>query len=480
MSSNLLIYLYYLLIAIIYFVIIFNTRTPSKALAYIFLVTVFPFIGTIIYFAIGFNYRKKKLYSKKINVDLSSFPELEGMITKFSKESIESHIHELDYFYPLINSSAFKNLISHNNNTKILVNGENKFPEVLQSLRLAKNHIHLEYYIFENDDISNQIGKILISKAKEGLKIRFIYDDFGSNSIRKKFVQCLKDSGVECYAFYKINLMHFANRVNYRNHRKIIVIDGLVGYVGGINVSDKYINSKNSKLYWRDTHLKINGLSVLNLQYIFLTDWNFCANQTISFSSELFPTQDYNKYFGKSIIQIVSSGPDSDYPNIMYSYIQAILLAREEILLTTPYFIPDKSFSDAIKIAALSGVKIKILIPGVSDSVFVNAISNSNYAELLEVDIQIYKYNKGFIHAKTAIFDNRVAFVGTTNLDNRSFDLNFEVNAIVYDNKISNELSNTFYDDLQFSEELTLSNWNKRPLFQKVFERTTRLFSPLV
>ncbi len=290
----------------------------------------------------------------------------------------------------------------------------------------------------------------------------------------------MREAGIEAVPFYKINFVRLANRLNYRNHRKIIVIDGMVGYIGGINVSDRYINSTKSKLFWRDTHLKIVGSAVLNLQFTFLTDWNFCAKENIRFSNDYFPVNNMTIEYGNQFVQIVASGPDSDYPRIMYSLIQTILLAKKELLITTPYFIPTSSFLNAIKIAALSGVDVKLLIPGVSDSIIVNTTSQSFYQELLEAGVKIYKYNKGFIHAKTLVCDGVVSSIGSANLDIRSFDLNFEVNAVIYDTKIASQLVHQFAVDLESSEEITLERWSKRPLYIKLFEKVLHLFSALM
>ncbi len=325
------------------------------------------------------------------------------------------------------------------------------------------------------------MAQILIEKAKEGVEVRFIYDDFGSSGIRKNIAHQLREAGVEAYPFYKIKLIMLANRMNYRNHRKIIVVDGTIGYIGGINVSDKYINNdKDDKLYWRDTHLKIVGNSVFNLQTIFLADWNFCANQKIRYSSNYFPEKSEAEHYGNHLVQIVSSGPDSKYPKIKYTLIQAILSAEKEICITTPYFIPDKSFLEAINIAALSGIEVKLLVPTRSDSFIVNTTSQSNFQELLDVGVKIYSYDKGFVHAKTMVCDQKVAIIGTANFDNRSFDLNFEINAIVYDEQIATEISNLFEKDISFSTQILAEEWSKRPLFRKLMEKVLHLFSSLM
>jgi len=485
MTFSLLSILYYIVIIIVCFKIVLDTTNTTKALVYVFLVIAIPIIGIGLYFSVGVNYRKRKMYKKKLSSDIFEHKELEQEIKSFSGGVLKENKDKLGYFNQLATVISPKtDLLTTNNNTVLLKNGDTKFPEILKALKKAKHHIHLEYYIYENDTIGNEIANILIEKVKEGVKVRFIYDDLGSKSIRKNIVKLLKSSGIDIAPFYKIKLITLANRLNYRNHRKIIIIDGETGFVGGINVSNKYINvapyNKKNKLFWRDTHLKIEGQAVLNLQHIFLTDWNFCANDNVAISNEYFPILNNNKIYGNQLIQISASGPDSAYPNIMYTLIQAILLSKREVLITTPYFIPEKSYTDALTIAALSGVSVKILIPGISDSFFVNSVSNSYYQDLLEAGIQIYKYKKGFVHSKTMICDDFVSFVGTANLDNRSFDLNFEANAIVYDKVLSSELKKDFLDDLLEAEEIKLQEWKDRSYITQIIERIARLFSPLM
>ena len=269
-----------------------------------------------------------------------------------------------------------------------------------------------------------------------------------------------------------------ANQINYRNHRKIIIVDGQTAFVGGINVSDKYINKKEDQLYWRDTHLRIDGPGVFYLQYLFLTDWNFCSkekfNRTLFFPDEIDSTDD-NK-----IVQIVASGPDSKTSSVLYSIVQTINLAKREILITTPYFIPGETLMDALIIASLSGVNVKLLVPGISDSRFVNAAARSYYNELLNAGVEIYLYKKGFIHAKTIVADDSIAMIGTANMDLRSFDLNFEVNAIVYDADTAKELKNIFYSDLNDAEKIDSDVWKARPKWIQLLERIAKLVSPML
>ena len=372
--------------------------------------------------------------------------------------------------------------LTANNKVKLLVNGELKFPDVLEAIRNAKNHIHMEYYIYEDDEVGCEIEQLLIKKAKEGVDVRFIYDDFGSSTIRRKMAPRLKEGGVKVFPFYRVIFWAFANRLNYRNHRKIIIVDGNIGFVGGINVSNKYVNKETNtkKLFWRDTHMRIEGPGVLYLQYLFLCDWNFCSGDDLKFEKHFFPKAIDGPVKGGKIVQIAASGPDSDKPTILFALLQAIYLATDEILITTPYFIPGDSILDALVVSAMGGVSVKLLVPGISDSVIVNAAARSYYDDLLAAGVEIYFYKKGFVHAKTMVTDRKTVMVGSANMDYRSFDLNFEVNAVVYDKEMGEELRNIFFEDLKDAEKVDPERWKNRRWNQQLWEKTARLVSPLL
>lgn len=464
--------------------VIYDTQSTTKTLAYLLAIVFLPFVGMIIYFSVGINYRKRKIYSKKVFNNPELKKEIETRIAAISKAIFSEAQQSVKNFQKLSTLILSQSLspITYGNEVSLLLNGENKFPSVLEDLRNAKNHIHIEYYIFDADDIGCQIIDLLIEKAKEGVAVRFIYDDFGSRQIRKKQVSRLNAAGAEAFPFYKIKLIALANRLNYRNHRKIIVIDGKIGYVGGINVSDKYINSdtKRNTVFWRDTHLRIKGPAVSSLQYVFMGDWNYCSGEQLKPDSRFFlPNESYEDTSGK-IVQIAASGPDSDTPLIQQTLMQAISLAKEEILITTPYFIPGQSMLDSLTISASSGVKIKLLVPGESDSILVNFAARSYYGRLLKSGAEIYRYNKGFVHAKTIVVDKQLAMVGTANMDIRSFDLNFEVNAVVYDKELAEELANEFYNDLQYATKIDAIKWNDRKPLVQLVEKIAGLLSPMM
>lgn len=464
--------------------IIYDTRTNTKTLAYLLFVIFVPIVGIIFYFSFGINYRKRKMYSKKLLRD-------DNMREKFQNDFVENAERIIKKAKPLIRRNKELALLllkdgrsplTVNNEVKILINGEDKFPEVIKALKAARNHIHIEYYIYEDDQIGREIEQVLIEKAREGVVVRFIYDDFGSRSIRKELVPRLKAGGVIAFPFYEILFLKLANRMNYRNHRKIIVVDGVTAFIGGINISDRYINkgTDNQATFWRDTHLRIDGPGVYYLQYLFLCDWNFCAKDQLHPNRHFFPPADTQPIMGTKAVQIAASGPDSDMPTILFSMLQAIYLANDEILITTPYFIPGESLMDALMVSAMGGISVKLLVPGVSDSKIVNAAARSYYADLMEAGVEVYLYQKGFIHAKTMVIDRMISIVGTANMDYRSFDLNFEVNAIVYDESISQSLALIFDEDIKGAEKIDGNAWLQRPWYLELSEKIARLVSQLL
>lgn len=463
--------------------IIYDTQNNTKTLAYLLLVLIAPVFGIIFYFSIGINYSKRKMFSKKLTQDENLLQKTRAEIFNYSGRVVENYNETLGnkkFLSTLILNDTLSPL-TENNEVEILVNGEQKFPALLDVLSSAKHHIHIEYYIYEDDVIGKQIEEILIERASKGVKVRFIYDDFGSSTLRKRMVQNLYNNGVEAFAFSEVRILLLANRLNYRNHRKIIVIDGTSGFVGGINVSDRYTNDQNNPgLYWRDMHLKISGAGVHYLQYLFLCDWNFCAKQQLQPNDEFFPKKFEVTAKSNKLVQIVGSGPDSDRPSVMFSLLQGIHLAKTEILIASPYFIPGDSIKNALITAALSGIAVKLLVPGISDSKIVNLAASSYYGNLLDAGVEIYLYQKGFLHAKTMVVDKEVSIIGTANMDQRSFELNFEVNAIVYDTQIATQMTEIFYKDVLDSEKIDRNAWRARSKWKVLLEQTARLLSPLL
>ena len=474
--------LYIIILIAVCFRILFETHSTNKTLAYLLFCIFIPVIGILFYLTFGINYWKKKHYNKKNLLNEKTLQQLKKDIVQYNEVNIgykEEPVQQNAELASLLIKDLNSPLTRHNR-VKLLINGEQKFPELLQAMQAAKHHIHLEYYIFQNDIIGRQIIEILIQKAMQGVKVRFIYDDFGSPSIKKKTEEQMRQAGVEVQPYHKIHFYLFANRLNYRNHRKIVVIDGQTGFVGGINVSDKYINNGKNDLYWRDSHLRIDGPAVYYLQYLFITDWNFCCPQPLIPDSLYFLHSTVVTTGHDCYVQLAAGGPDSILPSILYSILQAIYLAKKEILITTPYFIPGDSIIDALCIAALSGLSVKLLVPGISDSKVVNAASKSNYNTLLQAGVEIFLYQKGFVHAKTIVTDSMLSIIGTANMDYRSFELNFEVNALIYDREVAAQMRLQFFEDLKNAKKIDKDAWLSRSLYRQLPEKIARLFSPVL
>ncbi len=465
--------------------IVYDTTSTHKTLAYLVLVIFVPILGILFYFSFGINYRKRQIYTRKLIRDDVLRNRIISEVIARSELNLKQNREVVGDAKSLVNLLLNDGLspLTVGNHVTVLQNGEEKFPEVLAAIEAARHHIHIEYYIYEDDNIGQRLADALMRKAREGVKVRFIFDAFGSRSIRKRFLKRLREAGVEAYPFNRIRVIALANPLNYRNHRKIIVVDNHIGFVGGINISDRYINydtnglRKNS-LFWRDLHLRIAGPGVQYLQYLFFGDWNFCSGQQLQPTREYFNPSAYHD--GDESVQIAASGPDSPVSTVMLSIVKAMNLARSEILITTPYFIPGETILNAIKVAALSGVSVRILAPGISDSRLVNAAAWSYFDDLLRIGVEIYLYRKGFIHAKSIVVDDRISIVGTANMDFRSFDLNFEVNAVIYGKKLAGELRTIFFEDLADAEKIDPLAWRQRPLFKQFPERLARLLSPLL
>lgn len=457
--------------------VIYETRSATKTMAYLLLILFIPIGGVLFYILFGINFWKTKLYNKKSMEDEKMLNSLKKEMKIYMRETMSPTDLSVDNNRELavMVEKELRSPLTRRNKVKLLLNGEEKFPQVLEAIQNAKHHVHIEYYIYEQDVIGKQIVELLIQKATKGVQVRFIYDDFGSPTIKKKTEERMRNAGIEIYPFQKVHFYLLANRLNYRNHRKIIVIDGQIGFTGGINVSDKYINNGSHKLFWRDTHLRIDGPGVFYLQYLFLTDWNFCSGRVLQPEELHFsvPTNCTDDCF----LQVAASGPDSVQPSILFSLLQAIYLARKEILITTPYFIPGESILQALRVAALSGLSVKLLVPGVGDSRLVNAAAKSYYEDLLCAGVDIYMYQKGFVHAKTLVADGNLSIIGTANMDFRSFELNFEVNVMVYDRPFSEQLREVFFKDLEDAKKIDKDEWCRRPAYKQLPERIARLFS---
>ncbi len=467
---------YLLLVIAVCVRVIYDTRSTAKTLAYLLFVVFVPVVGIVVYFAVGINYRKRSLYSRKLIGDAQLMAQLRDHLLDMSRATMADRpaLAPVLGLVRLLLHDA-RSPLTGDNTARLLVNGEEKFPALFEAMEQARHHIHLEYYIWERGMLADRLLELLARKVREGVQVRVIYDDYGSRSIRRGYVRALRAAGVEAFPFNKVRL--FANRINYRNHRKLVVIDGRTAFIGGINISDRYVNAGEGT-YWRDTHLMLAGSSAWQLQYLFLCDWNFCSGQQIGMGPDLFPRA--APAAGDVGVQVAASGPDSPTPTILLSLIRAITAAREELLITTPYFIPGEAIIEALRVAALGGVRVRLLVPGRSDSWLVNAAAWSFYNEMLAAGVEIHLYQRGFIHSKTLVVDGLVSMVGTANMDQRSFELNFEVNAVLYSSEVAQELRTQFERDLAHAEQIDPQRWAVRPWYKQFPEQLARLAAPLL
>ncbi len=468
----------YILVIIAVATILFKSINPTKTLTYIIVLLVFPFFGLIVYYFFGQEYRKNKIFNRKdvlnnhliqsIHKDLKIQPESLNLYEPKIDEDQIRLIHLLQ--------KNDKSPLTKFNDVEIIINGENKFEKLFTDIDNAKEHIHIEYYILKDDNIGTRFLDLLCKKASEGVTVRLSFDDVGSK-ISSKMKKKLTNAGVQYFAFMPVLFPKFTGKMNYRNHRKIVIIDGEIGYVGGINVSDTYVNYPENKAYWRDTHLKIIGESVFTLQTQFLTNWNFVADTSLTLNRSFFPQ---TKVKTVTPVQIAASGPDTDWANIMEAIFFAIVTAEDYVYITTPYFIPNDQIITAMQVASKSGVDVRLLIPDKSDSWTAKHATNSYLEQLLDANVKIYRYEKGFIHAKTMVVDDVFTTIGTCNMDYRSFNINFEINALIYNKEKAIEAKAIFNNDLESAIQINLEQWTTRSNMKRIQEAYCRLWAPLL
>jgi len=461
------------------FTIIFLERkNASSTWAWLMVLFFLPVLGFLLYLLLGRSLTKRRIFTwdtkSRLGVEQAVKSQLEILEADQlpHKEDVLRQYKEL-YYLHLKNNDA---LYSQNNSVQLFTDGMHKFTQLIQDLEQAKDHIHLLYYIIRHDQLGTKIADVLIKKAKEGLDVRLLYDDMGSRSLSRKYIKRLENANIKVGAFFPPKIPKVNFKINFRNHRKLAIIDGEIGYIGGFNIGDEYLGRSEKFGYWRDTHLRIQGDAVKTMQTRFILDWNQASRDHIPYEERYFIGG--NK--GDVGIQIVSSGPDQEWEQIKYGYIKMILAAKEYVYIQTPYFIPDESLMDALRIAALSGIKIKIMIPNKPDHMFVYWATLSSIGELLNEGAEVYLYQNGFMHAKTIVVDGKLSSVGTANIDVRSFRLNFEVNAFLYDADIAAKLVKAFEQDILISTQMTRSLYEKRSIGIKFKESISRLLSPIL
>ncbi|MDW8565495.1 cardiolipin synthase [Staphylococcus shinii] len=478
---NIILITSFILNLIFAFTIIFmERRSAGSVWAWLLVLVLIPILGFIIYLFIGRQIQRDHIFSldedDKIGIEMIVNEQLEALKNdNFSKGN-----HQIVKFKDMVQMLLYNNaaFLTTDNEIKIFTDGKKKFDSLLKDIEEATDYIHIQYYIFRNDSLGKLILNALERKLEQGIEVKMLYDDMGSRGLSLKDFKSFRKNGGQVEAFFPSKLPLINLRMNNRNHRKIVIIDGHIGYVGGFNVGEEYLGKKKKFGYWRDTHLRIVGDAVNALQLRFMLDWNSQATRdNLKYADRYFPDVDSGGTIG---VQIASSGPDETWEQIKYGYLKMIASAKQSIHIQSPYFIPDQSFLDAIKIAALGGVDVSIMIPNKPDHPFVYWATYNNVASLLDAGVNIFHYNNGFLHSKTLVIDDEVASVGTTNMDHRSFTLNFEINAFIYDTHIAKELRLAFEKDLEVSYRLTKEIYQQRNLWIKFKEGISRLLSPIL
>jgi cardiolipin synthase len=464
-------------------VVFYERRNPAVTWSWLMVITLVPYIGFVFYLMVGLDSRKYRLFSAKAKKDEllvkqmmeQSGDSMERQLKLVGQKNIlqvrgSEHYNDMIY----LNIFSGGGLFSKNNHVSLFHEGGPKFDDLLEGIRTAKRFIHLEYYIVRNDDIGQRLVEALAIKAAEGLDVRFMYDGMGSVTTPKRMFRPLAAAGGKVTEFMR---PHFF-RINFRNHRKICVIDGETAYIGGLNIGNEYLGKSKRFGHWRDTHIKVRGDAVAQLELRFVMDWNFCSTDVIHLRDGFFPR---TSGIPRGVaMQIISSGPDTAQHNIHYAYVKMISEADKSIYIQTPYFVPDDAVFESLKIAALSGIDVRIMIPAKKDHPFVHWANLSYLGELVEVGVKCYLYQKGFVHSKMVLVDSLVSSIGTANMDIRSFKLNFEVNAFLYDAQVTKALEEQYLRDIEDSSQLTMEEYAKRSHAVKVKESISRLLSPLL
>ena len=466
---NILTVLYVLTVLAVVIVVLSENRNPVKSMAWVLVLVLLPVLGLVIYSVFGRSLKGMRLISRSHLRELrrmNDFPEavhLESDLSDGSRQLIS-----------LVNKLTEPHLFM-GNDIDVFTAGREKFGALLRDIEAARDYINVQYFIIENDTVGRQLIDALMRKAREGVKVRLLYDYVGSFYVRPRVLKRMREAGIEVHPFMELTITQFALRVNWRNHRKIVVIDGRIGYVGGMNIADRYVIGGKKQLPWRDTHLRITGMAVAALQYSFAIDWDYTTRELITDK----PTT-YDCSPQGHLVQMVSSGPTSRWNNISLVFLKAISSAKRCIYIQTPYFLPSDALLKALQAAALAGVDVRLMIPREPDSAMLRLATGSYIKECLLAGIKVYFYERAMMHAKVVIVDDEFVTTGSTNFDFRSFEHNFEFNALVYGKEFNSKMKAIFDDDMSRCSRVSLGKWKQRPLMQKALESIVRLISPIL
>lgn len=458
--------------------ILLEKGSPSRTLAWFSFLLLVPVFSIILYFIFGRSIRNKNMFLAKRNENealFRAFDQFESTQYTEGKKNQPIYRKRFKKLIQLVKKNH-QTVLTNGNVTELFHDGQSFFKRMFDDLNAAQQYIEIEFYIIEEGRLANELIDILSRKVKEGVEVKIIYDGIGSRDMSSEALNRIRENGIRIFGFLPPGRIYSWRQLNFRNHRKIIVIDGKVGYTGGFNIADKYRDGDPVLGFWRDTHVRISGPAVIGLHLVFGLDWHFVSGELVEISTPPVVSQTQNGV----PVQIIASGPDSDIANIQQEYFSIINLAKKYVYIATPYFIPDQSIMNALKTAALSDIDVRLLVPNDSDSKLLKWSIRSFIEELLEVGVKVYFYQKGFMHGKVIIADDMVSSIGSANVDERSFSQNFEINAIIYGAKVCHELKTQFVLDMEKSQEIVLGEFKNRRRKERVMESVARLFSPLI
>ena len=444
--------------------IVSENRNPVKTLGWIMIMILLPVVGIILYIFLGQDLRRKKIIANKLR-----FPNLD--VHRFYGERLE----KFEKVAALLSETDGAHVVD-GNKVDVFTTGVDAFKSLYNDIESAKEHIHVEFYIIENDRLGNRFRELLERKAREGVKVRVIYDYLGAWKLPIAWRMSLKEAGAYIHPFLAADNFFRFTLLNYRNHRKLVVVDGKVAYTGGMNLAERYRGGNGLGL-WRDTFVRVEGPAVHSMQYSFLVDWSFVDGKVVT-DKKYYPELSYFED-GESV-QVVTSGPDSDWRSIMQGVVSAISKAEKEILIHTPYYMPPEAVTIALEAAALSGVRVRVMIPERNDSRVVAAAGRSYIEALLRAGVEVYYYRHNFLHSKAIVVDGYLSIIGTANMDTRSYEQNFEIAAFVYGEKTARCLVEGFERDMESSRQLNVNLWHHRKWYKRYAESLARLISPLL
>lgn len=468
---NISLFIVYLVVVISCVVVVVSeNKNPIRAVSWTLALLFLPVVGVIFYLFFGRSLKGKAMVSRKVRRKLLERSRPRQL--SFERERLDAdQIKMIKLAHNLCHAH-----LERNNSVEIFIDGRSKFERLKEDIRNARDFIFIQYYIYTDDRLGNEITDLLAEKVREGVKVKVLYDHVGSFSTRNSFFARMRSLGIDSHPFFRVTFRKLANRINWRNHRKIVVIDGKIGYIGGMNIADRYVETSPDGRIWRDTHLRIEGPVIESMMYSFAIDWNFLRPDA---DVQPITVMKYDEP-GDVDIQLVTSGPIDKWNNLVLCFQQAIASARKRIYIQTPYFLPTDALLKALQGAALSGVDVRIMIPEKTDSVLLGYGSRSYVDDCLKAGVKVYLFTTGMLHAKTMMIDDDFVTTGSVNFDFRSFENNFEANLLIYSVSVNRRMRDIFFHDLSSCRKLTLSAWRSRPRSSRIIESLVRLFAPIL